>query len=329
MPLISVIIPIYNVEKYLHQCIDSVIGQSFQDLEIILVNDGSPDNCLNICEEYKSIDNRIKVIHKENGGLSDARNAGLKIATGKYVTFLDSDDFWEGKDSLEKCVQIVEDQTDLDILFFDALRYYEEKNLKIFGDKLLDRKEINTKSKEDVLKYLVEITDVRVSACTKIINREFLIQNDLYFKKGIYSEDVEWFLRVLLYAKSYDYANIYMYIYRKNRMGSITNTIGIKNIIDILDTIESTIAELHKQDNTKDFYVNYMSYLAYHYTIVLGLYAGVNDTDKSKLFYSRIKSLSSLLQYDKYKNTKQIKWINKIVGTKITSLILGLYLRVR
>ena len=95
MPEFSIIVPIYKVEKYLEICIDSIIGQSFCDFELILVDDGSPDTCGEICDRYSSSDTRVKVVHKENGGLSSARNAGLDIATGKYVIFIDSDDFWD------------------------------------------------------------------------------------------------------------------------------------------------------------------------------------------------------------------------------------------
>jgi len=91
--LISVIVPIYNVEKYLYQCIDSIINQTYHNLEIILVNDGSPDNCGSICDKYALIDPRIKVIHKQNGGLSDARNVAIDIAKGEWITFIDSDDY--------------------------------------------------------------------------------------------------------------------------------------------------------------------------------------------------------------------------------------------
>ena len=93
--LISVIIPIYNVEAYLDECIASVIAQTYSNLEIILVDDGSPDNCPQMCDEWAAKDSRIRVIHKENGGLSDARNAGIDIATGEYIAFVDSDDWIE------------------------------------------------------------------------------------------------------------------------------------------------------------------------------------------------------------------------------------------
>jgi glycosyltransferase involved in cell wall biosynthesis len=87
--LVSVIVPIYKVEKYMHRCVDSIINQTYKKIEIILVDDGSPDSCGKICDEYAEKDNRIKVIHKENGGLSDARNAGIDIAKGNYLTFID------------------------------------------------------------------------------------------------------------------------------------------------------------------------------------------------------------------------------------------------
>ena len=91
--LITVVVPVYKVEKYIDRCVTSIINQSYKNLEIILVDDGSPDNCGKICDDYARKDERIKVIHKENGGLSDARNAGINIAKGKYITFIDSDDY--------------------------------------------------------------------------------------------------------------------------------------------------------------------------------------------------------------------------------------------
>lgn len=93
MPLISIVVPVYNVERYLHRCLDSILNQTFRDFELILVDDGSPDNCPAICDEYAEIDNRVRVIHQENGGVSAARNAGMGIAQGKFLLFCDSDDF--------------------------------------------------------------------------------------------------------------------------------------------------------------------------------------------------------------------------------------------
>ncbi len=96
-PYLSIIVPVYKVEPYIHQCVDSILAQTFADFELILVDDGSPDNCPRICDEYAELDPRVKVIHKANGGLVSARKAGLRAARGKYIGYVDSDDWVEAK----------------------------------------------------------------------------------------------------------------------------------------------------------------------------------------------------------------------------------------
>lgn len=114
-PLISVIVPVYKVEEFIHQCVDSIIGQTYKNLEIILVDDGSPDNCPAICDEYAAKDSRVKVIHKKNGGLSDARNAGMSICTGDYIAYVDSDDWIEPE--MYSGIMKMMLENDLDIVF--------------------------------------------------------------------------------------------------------------------------------------------------------------------------------------------------------------------
>ena len=120
----SVIVPIYKVEKYLYECIDSVINQTFRNIEIILVDDGSPDGCPQICDAYAQKDNRITVIHKQNGGLSSARNAGLQAAKGDYVIFLDSDDYYCRNDFLEIIDRKLGDK-EVEALFFQRRRFVD------------------------------------------------------------------------------------------------------------------------------------------------------------------------------------------------------------
>lgn len=128
-PLISVIVPIYNVEKYLDKCVDSIVNQTYKNLEIILVDDGSPDNCPAMCDEWAKKDSRIKVIHKTNGGLSDARNFGIDIASGNYLFFLDSDDFID-KDCIQKLFDSIwTDKSDISITL--PIRYLPNQNTKI------------------------------------------------------------------------------------------------------------------------------------------------------------------------------------------------------
>ena len=131
-PKISVVVPIYKVEKYLDRCIYSIINQTYTNLEIILVDDGSPDNCPKICDEYASKDNRIKVIHKQNGGLSSARNAGIKVATGDYIGFVDSDDFIE-LDMYEQMYKVAY-ENDVDLVMSDYYKVHKDDRKEVTLD---------------------------------------------------------------------------------------------------------------------------------------------------------------------------------------------------
>ena len=129
--LVSVIIPVYNVEKYLSKCLDSIVNQTYNNLQIILVNDGTKDNSLEICQNYQNKDSRIQVINKENGGLSSARNKGLEYAEGKYCLFVDSDDYVE-LDLIESAVSKME-EVNADMVVFGFERFYEgTENTEIF-----------------------------------------------------------------------------------------------------------------------------------------------------------------------------------------------------
>ena len=121
---ISVIIPVYKVETYLHQCVDSVLSQTYENIEVILVDDGSPDSCPEICDQYANADARVKVIHQKNGGLSAARNAGVQCASGNYLAFLDSDDFWNDRTALERLVCRLQ-ITNADVLNYSYVKYDE------------------------------------------------------------------------------------------------------------------------------------------------------------------------------------------------------------
>ena len=125
--LISIIVPVYNVEPFISECINSILIQSYKNFELILVNDGSTDNSPTICEQYASKDKRIKVIHKANGGLSDARNWGLKFSSGEYVVFRDSDDYWNDCDALFSLYSLLNKYSEVDVVFFR--RFTSEENI--------------------------------------------------------------------------------------------------------------------------------------------------------------------------------------------------------
>lgn len=230
-PKVSIIVPVYNVEHDLERCVESLINQTLKCIEIILVDDGSTDNCPKICDEYVKRDGRIKVVHKENGGLSDARNVGLKEANGQYVLFVDSDDYI----SKETCEVFFKDafKNNLDIVVGDAIRVENCNEISMNHASISLEKIL---SGSDFIKEQLQFRGMHMAACLNLYRKDFLIENQLFFKKGIYHEDEEWTPRVFLKAKKVKYINLafYFYIIREN---SITKKKDkSKNGIDLINT---------------------------------------------------------------------------------------------
>ena len=327
--IFSVIIPIFKVEKYLHECVDSVLNQTYENIEIIFVNDGSPDNCPSICDEYAANDKRVKVIHKVNGGLSEARNFGLKKALGEYVIFLDSDDYWEGTENLSAISNIIEKQNNIDIILFKRKYVYENEKVVLPSKLFIKDKYVNTK-RDFVFSDLIKNGEFTCHACLKVIRRGILQENNLYFKENIKSEDIEWYLRVLTFINSYALISNPFYIYRAQRVGSITNTIGLQNMIDLVHTISerNEYIETAKNKYSKLFLNCYKSYLAYQLTIVCGYYNFLEQEDK-KVLKIEIKKLTSLFKYTLYKKTIYIMFMYRLLGLSITSKILSNYISLR
>ncbi len=245
-PKISVIIPVYNVEKYLKKCVESVLSQTLKDIEIILVDDGSPDNCPIICDEYAKKDNRIVVIHKQNGGLSDARNAGMRIAKGKYIGFVDSDDYIE-PDMFEKMYQIA-DKDGSDVVVCNIWLDYEYKNCKNSYWPLVANGSV---SKDEIYNYMYKYPSYAVN---KIYKRSFLCENNIDFIKGYLYEDVPFFTQVMLLAKKVSYCIDNLYFYRLGREGAITNKKSAKqlDIVCIVNIVENLLKSLNAPANVFD-----------------------------------------------------------------------------
>ena len=246
---ISIVIPAYKVEKYLRQCVDSVLQQTYRDLEIILVDDGSPDLCPRICDEYAAADERVTVIHKENGGLSDARNAGLRAAKGEYVLFVDGDDWLNSEDDLAALVERAT-LTKAEIISFSYKKVYD-----ITGKErvyLRQKTPMPTElfRKKDQAEYLAERGFYIASAWNKMIRLSCLKRNSLFFKIGETSEDVVWCLRLLKSAESYDYLNRCIYCYRQ-RDGSITQTLTTANSILLANQIAECIRMIPDADELR------------------------------------------------------------------------------
>lgn len=216
-PLLSIIVPIYKVEPYLRACLDSILRQKFTDYELILVNDGSPDNCGEICEEYASADSRIIVIHKDNGGLSSARNAGLDVAHGDYITFVDPDD--ELEETYEKNLHIFSKNKNIDILQFP---FFSEQN-----DRLWIPLKSRYISEKDLYANWLTYDDLIPSVCNKIFKRQIFYHARFV---NFVSEDIL-LLNELFLAKNTVYTSNYgKYIY-KFRSNSISHSLTTEKLI--------------------------------------------------------------------------------------------------
>ncbi|CRK80175.1 glycosyltransferase [Neobacillus massiliamazoniensis] len=244
-PLISIIVPIYNVERYLDKCVESLINQTMKNIEIILVDDGSPDNCPKICDNYALRDNRINVIHKNNTGLSDSRNVGLKIAKGDYILFVDSDDYINKKTCEYFYKHIIENSYDVII---GAAMKIEEGSTTDYSNSRGFKTNQCLKGKE-FLKIGFKHGIVKMAVWCNLYNRKFLLENELFFKKGLLHEDEQWTPRVLLLANKVLVSDIrfYYYIIRDE---SITNTKKFKrNAKHIISTVKELYNLYEKIDD--------------------------------------------------------------------------------
>lgn len=227
---ISIIVPVYKVEQYLERCVNSITNQTYKNIEIILVDDGSPDQCPQMCDNYANSDSRIKVIHKKNGGLSDARNAGLRIATGEYVMYVDSDDYVE-KNSCEKLIENAIGNIDVIVgsckeISPTGITFQQHTNLE----------ENKTYEAKEYVLLSIKKNEWYAPAWLNLYRRAFLIDNNLYYKVGYYFEDIEMLPRLFLANPTVRYVNypFYNYIIREDSImtSSITQE-KINMTIDI------------------------------------------------------------------------------------------------
>lgn len=320
---ISFVLPIYKVEQYLRECVESLINQTYRDIEIILVDDGSPDNCPDMCEQLASEDKRIKVLHKKNGGLSDARNAGLSIASGDYVIFVDSDDFWRGNDSLQKMVSIIEKFPQCQFYTFNCCYYYPHKNKYIKWKEFADDLQCPVNGSE-ALKHLVASGTVPMGAWSKIINRQWLLNTQITFKVGQISEDIPWFINLLDKCEKCIFINNYIYAYRQNVSGSITALKGERNFNSLMDIVKTELALLNKRTFTPDAKDYLLSFLAYEISILI---SEIKTLPKEKQSGARkeLKSFCWLLKYRQNPKVKKVSFIYETFGFKATELTLRFY----
>lgn len=314
MVKLSIIIPVFNIGKYLSNCLESILNQDFKDLEIICVNDGSTDNSLEVLQGFKAKDERVIIIDKVNEGSGVARNTALAIAKGEYVFFVDGDD-WLEKNSLEKMLTEA-DKLNTDILIFGGVSCYEQgskfkkqsggysadKLPKKYFDKIFSAEYI----KQDIFKF-------PSTAWTKLYRREFLLKNDIKFQLIKVGQDQLPFFHSMITAERIALLPKNLYCYRKNRKGAVTAVKKKKNLspIYVFYGIEDILKKLGKVDEYKNIFVKKYFSKA---TSWLGKF---QDDLKNEYFDEYIKLLNHIQsEYKMYQNfhpnIKDNYWVLKL-----------------
>lgn len=324
---LTFILPIYKVEAYLPQCVDSILSQAGDDCEIILVDDGSPDNCGAICDRYARENSIVQVIHKENGGLSSARNAGMELATGKYVLFVDSDDYIE-EGSVAKILRWI-DSTDADVAFLLSKKVYPDGTSEPLGENLV-REKILGKRREEVLRFLASCPKFPASAWGKIYRRAFLQEHGFHYPHDRrLSEDLQYSLDLFLRAEKFDYLDFPYYCYRQARPGSICNTVNARYYFDTFRFVEESGRRFGENKKAKDeISALALSFAAYEYAILVWQILDLSGEDREKAL-TKLREYRWVLRYGKSAKTRLVNAVVSVLGLEGTAKLLDWYMKQR
>lgn len=285
MPKISVIVPVYKVEKYIHKCVDSILAQTFTDFELFLVDDGSPDNCGRICDEYAEKDSRIIVIHKENGGLSDARNVAIDRAKGEYLTFIDSDDYVAEKHLETLYNALISTNSDIAIA-----------NITSFSNKDYNTKFYVPAEKITVLETKEKIFETMLTPCACAKLYRLSVFDDIRYPVGRLYEDVFVYHEILAKANRVVLTGVNSYYYLI-RSDSIMHQEYKLQFTDIIDALELRIKKLEE----------------------LGLQQLADEN--REFIYSRVGAAFAFLNNTVPVNKKRLDEIKKIYDTEYPKLM--------
>lgn len=302
--LITIIVPVYKVEKYIDECISSILNQTYSNIEVILIDDGSPDNCSKICDEYASKDNRIKVFHKKNGGVSDARNYGIEYATGEYLMFIDSDDYIES-DMVE-------------ILYKNLIKY--KASISTCGYQIIKNNQVHISKKSNQLKNCVQerkedkVRELLLEKTTGNYVWNKLYKKSLFknikYKKAIKFEDIEIMYRLFIKADRIVFTTYNGYYYRK-REKSIMNTLDEQAVLDLqkvtnerYNYIKNNISSLQEENIARKCYTIYRYHILLSREKNKKIYFSKEMQEERKFFNDNYnvfkKKILNLKDYEKF-----------------------------
>lgn len=317
---LSIIIPVYNVECYIHQCVESVLMQTYQNIQIILVDDGSTDSSGTLCDQLSIQDNRIQVVHQPNGGLSDARNTGLSVATGDYVLFLDSDDYYQDSQVLTTLIDALVKWNCPDALLFCHINFYESLNSyqkpSSYNDELLN----GMTSTFECFALLVQTQRFNMSACFQILKRSVLVDNNIQFVVGLRNEDIDWSMQLWRHLGSVKVINLYAYVYR-HRDNSITTTLCLQDYHSYDYMFDKWKGRLSAAKSTDLLYLQYLAYI--YPTMVYG-YLSLKRPERKDAYAILLKH-SDILQYASTRKSMRVIRLKRMFGLRLAITLLSIY----
>lgn len=320
---LSFVLPVYKVEKYLHQCLDSILLQATPECEVVLVDDGSPDRSGAICDEYAARYPNVKVTHIPNGGNSAARNLGVDLAEGKYICFVDSDDYIDA-DAVPKMLEWI-DREDADVCFLQATKVFPDGTLVPLGEGMT-HEGLYGKSREEALAFMATCSKYPGGPWAKLIRRKLLTENNIRFPSDRrLCEDLFYTLDIYLAAEKFDALDFPYYYYRQSVAGSITSNVTPRYYFDKASFVT------YVADNFCDGRVprdsaaeNVVSFAAYEYSILIWHLLCMTGEEKEKA-WKFLKDYRWMLKYGKSRKIKLVNLVASVLGLRLTAHLMELY----
>lgn len=318
--LISLIIPVYNVEKYLEETLNSVINQRFSDYEVILVDDGSVDRSGLICDKFAAVHENIKVIHKENGGQSSARNLGIKAAKGEFLAFLDSDDIICDRYYFESVSKKM--VTDTDVIHFRYYKYFSPDSISDCG---ISMSGLDGLEKNDVLHELVKRDAFFCSCWSKCVRRSLIVDNNLYFDENLSCEDMDWYFSVIEKVQHIEVVDK-PFVYYRQRPNSVTASFKPESIDGFIYTVEKWEKIFQRIDDPrlKETLLSALAKLYCNLLISFSRHQKELQNQRQRIF-----NLRHLLKYNLNPRTKKIRLCESVLGIRLTCSLIGILDKIR
>lgn len=324
---LSFILPVYKVEAYLPQCLDSILSQCTPACETILVDDGSPDGSGAICDAYAARYPDVKVVHIPNGGNSAARNLGVTMAEGKYICFVDSDDYIQ-PDSVKKMLAWI-DRADADICFLQAEKVFPDGKKVPLGEGMTHQG-LAGKTRAEALAFMAGCPKYPGGPWAKLIRRDLVEKNNIRFPGDRrLCEDLFYTLELYMAAEGFDALDFPYYCYRQNVAGSITSNVSARYYFDKARFV-TYVAQTYSRDRKplSPEGESALSFAAYEYAILIWHLLVMTGEDRQRA-YRFLRDYRWVLTYGKSRKTQWIHWMVRLFGLKGTAGILDIYMKNR